>query len=184
MRGIHLTQTPTIPCVSKFKKDSPPASLEARRHTEKTLRQAQGREEMLRAFKLRSTHLRQGSGGPAASEIPATRSGVIPRERGDFTSPPPQRIPSRYRGVYFGHGYSPGLNKRRIAFLLCASVPPAERVVNPFAPGLRRRTPCGDSSCSEVAARRSPPTFNVGGALRAAIFSSGTPTGLIWFDLV
>jgi hypothetical protein len=31
---------------------------------------------MLRAFKLRSTHLRQGSGGQAAPEIPATRSGV------------------------------------------------------------------------------------------------------------
>ncbi len=54
--------------VEKKMKDSPPACGWRHGNTEK-----QGR--MLRTFQMRKTHLRQGSGGQAASEMCATRLG-------------------------------------------------------------------------------------------------------------
>ena len=58
---------------------------------------------MLRAFKLRGT----------APEIPATLSGLMPGERGGvLTAPPSRHIPSRNRGVYFGHGIYPERSRR------------------------------------------------------------------------
>jgi hypothetical protein len=68
-------------------------------------------------------------------EIPATLFGVIPGERGDGitnkTSPLPRYLPSRNRGVYFGHGIPVGEINATFVFsslCLCASSPDSPEV--------------------------------------------------------
>ena len=47
---------------------------------------------------------------------PATLSGVIPKERGDGSFSSPSALPSRNRGVYFGHGISVGEINATLSF--------------------------------------------------------------------
>jgi len=107
--------------------------------------------------------------GVPVSIIPATPLGVIQRAlrqssgqaRGGVTSRadcsprpralPPQRIPSRNRGVYFGHVYPRGRNKRHILFDF--SVSPC---LKPYSAGGESEFPNSPPQLASPTPARSP----------------------------